>query len=73
MLPNGISPVEIKYFRTITKEEERIGQYSSKSKALGMAKENEFICMTTCYRSDVNSYPWPRLCWTVCLKHPKTW
>jgi hypothetical protein len=56
--------------KTITKNEEHLGQYSSKNRAMTFCKSqivSHRIILTTCYRCDESGFPVSRICWNTYL------
>ena len=56
-------------YALISRDEERVGQYSSKARALAAIRSERLphrVILTTCYRM-AGDFPQPRACWATYL------
>lgn len=59
----------MKNYALIGRDEERLGQYASKARALAAIRRElapHRVILTTCYRM-VGDFSQPRTCWATCL------
>ncbi len=57
-------------YALISRDEERLGQYASKARALAAIRSERAphrVILTICYRI-VGDFPQPRTCWTAYLE-----